>query len=280
MMYNQLCVLHYASGMPASDTHSRLGRARRGVNVPQEYELAELLKDIDKPHSTWNTSKSACLWYGVLCEDGESVSSLFINDLDLTGSLDFTRLPRSLLSCHFSKHKLHGQVALDELPPGLLLLNVGSNKFSGHINLTNLPQTLKILTLADNLFEGKVDLGHLPPSMLRLKLDRNRMSGTVDLSHLPSRIRTVHLQGNSFAGCLALNTLPQSMEVLDCSNNCFSGVASFDHLPRSMKNLSVVDNADLEGEINESILPEKFETLEIHGTKIHPTNKHHTVYPS
>ena len=46
------------------------------ANLPQEYELSELVQDIANPHKSWNTEVTACDWEYVTCDEQGNVSEL------------------------------------------------------------------------------------------------------------------------------------------------------------------------------------------------------------
>ena len=224
------------------DTKSaRLGKAR--APLPQEYILAELVKDVENPHPSWNTTVHACKWKGVTCTEGGDVSQIGFQYV----ALDFTflrgkicwKLPSTLLYFRSLTLELWGESPTEHLPQGFLSMSLYQNKFTGAINLCDLPTTLENLSLHQNKFEGPIDL-----------------------SHLPATLKTLSVGVNSLTGELNFTQLPSSLKDMDFMMNQFHGVVDLDHLPRNLFSLELSRNPNLRGFYRASRMPEKMRTEE------------------
>ena len=267
-----------------------LGKVR-GAQLPQEYELSRFVENITIPFhrhepprrrggkpSSWNTDTPACEWEGIACEHGERVTLMDWSPygrmagqgmlgIPMTGSPAWDYLPRTLENCYLYENRLSGEVKLDSLPSSLRIFQLGGNAFTGGVDLCNLPQNMQELWVQENDLSGEVDLSQFPANFVSLDLSDNEFTGNINLSSLPS-VTWLILSNNQFFGTLDLRHLPASLEVLECENNLFSGKVFFDKLPPQMTRLFFVDNNELEGEINRSILPKLLDDLITQGTKV------------
>ena len=125
-------------------TSSRTGRIR-GVNVPQEYELANFIKDVGNTDPSWNTNTPACEWYHVICDEGNKTSKLEWAGRELEGHICLKFLPHSVLEIRAQYNKLSGELPFKDLPPAITIIDLTKNIFTGSIDLTCLPQTLRLL---------------------------------------------------------------------------------------------------------------------------------------
>ena len=261
----QTSVLSNRDTLTLNGTQSTRKGKIRGANLPQEYELAQAIQDIDShvPQPSWKTITPACLWKGVICDDRETVYKIQWCYFDLSGSMRWNRLPRTLKSLDLSANKLTGTLPCDVLPPQLLNLCLFKNELNGELDFTHLPGTLIEIWLADNKFEGCIDLSSLP-DLRTLRIQRNNLSGEVCLHSLPSTLEDLNLSGNRFTGALDLQHLPPNLKELQCDHNSFSGLVSFDRLPLSLTKLHLQECAELHGEENQNFIDD----FACYGTKI------------
>ena len=246
----------------------RLPSKVRGANLPQEYELERVVRNIENPHRSWNASTSACEWNGVTCDQDMHVEDIHWSFKDLSlfefheCSFGFEFLPQTIRSLDIGRNELSGPVQLDLLPSNLNILKIGHNKFDGGLDLTRLPCTLEHANFNKNRFEGNVDLTLLPPSLR--EFSSNTLSGDIVLDVLPQIMTVLVLHDNKFTGNLDLQHLPVSLEVLSCKNNCFSGLVQFDNLPPRLETLALHGNSELHGIVDYS----SSSLVSIRGTKI------------
>ena len=228
-------------------TSSRTGRIR-GVNVPQEYELANFIKDVGNTDPSWNTNTPACEWYHVICDEGNKVSRLDWGRIYvLRGRICLKYLPHSVLEIHAKHNKLTGELPLKDLPPAITIIDLSYNNFTGSIDLTCLPQTLR-----------------------QLVLRRNKLSGNVDLGRLPLNLEFLAMNDNAFTGTPDLRRLPPNLSYLDLNRNQLAGWVEFDSLPSGLLGLCLLGNKELQGEVKNSVLPQSLNPffVEIQDTKI------------
>ncbi|XP_068658398.1 probable inactive receptor kinase At5g10020 [Aristolochia californica] len=171
-------------------------------------------------------------WYGIGCSKGHLVS-ITLNDLGLTGSVDFSALTnlKTLRNLSISNNNLVGI-----LPPelgsvgSLEFLDLSGNLFHGSIpvGLVNL-ENLVSLNLSSNKLSGPMPA--TLSNLLQLKyfdLHSNDLSGNVGsiLNQLPSLVY-LDLSSNGFYGSLSLgfnnSTLIQSIQYLNVSHNGLVG---------------------------------------------------------
>ena len=190
-----------AADITESHATRRAGRVSK-ANLPQEYELAQLVQNIENPHPSWNTSTPACEWDGVYCDVASEIKSIKWNVYSgksyqqLTGSLSFVYLPKTLRKFDVFLTKLSGEVPLNTLPYRLKSMNLRNNNLSGPLDLTALPPIFKKLVASGNRFTGEICLDKLPLGLKYLFLDCNQLSGKVCLCNLPSTLYLLDLSSN------------------------------------------------------------------------------------
>jgi len=216
-------------------SYSRAAKVRG--NLPQEFELAQLIKDIENPLPSWNTSTPACKWKGVVCTDG----------------------------IHISKIRWSRRTTL---PPHLRTRSLCGNGFSGRLHLQHLPQSLETLDVSVNRAHGSVDLTRLPHGLTLLYLNKNMLSGNVVFDCLPQTMKYLNLGNNQFTGCLDFRHLPLTLAKLYCNDNKFNAIVRFHSLPLSMVFLQLRNNPELQGVLEKSSFPATGTEINISGTKL------------
>ena len=243
----------------ADNTSTRLGKV--GASLPQEYELTELIKDIENPDSTWNINAPACQWNGVKIGErfmrgrpksrtGKSSSSFFIDyhesvdinvkellwsSMRLRGALRWQYLPRTLKYLELGNNQLSGSVSTTDLPPLILNFEVFSNFFTGNPCPTDFPRSVNVIELSGNKFDGYLHLLSLPPALTVLSLRSNYFSGFLNLAELPYSMVRLDLSKNRFVGDVNLENLPSNLSFLDLSDNTnLKGMYRPSALPKQM----------------------------------------------
>ena len=138
----------------------------RGTFLPQEYELAKFISDVENPHASWSTATPVCEWDGVNCNKQDEVIRISWCSQGLRGALHWQHLPRSVRSLNIFNNLLSGTVDFSALPLGLVHLWVDSNAFSGELHFEHLPPNIRVLALSDCDFSGFVDFLCLQHSSL------------------------------------------------------------------------------------------------------------------
>ena len=238
-MYHSFPSYMYIIRMAEDVPSSRPGRIR-GANVPQEYELANFIKDVSNTDPSWNTNTPACEWNHVICDKGDNVSQLRWGKCALNGIIVLKYLPCSVLQILVSNNQLTGELSLSELPPQTMDANFAHNIFTGSIDFTCLPKTLLHLYLTANKLSGIADLSHLPPEFVTLAIGCNAFAGTPDLRCLPPTLYNLMLHKNQFEGWVQLDTLPSGLRGL-----------MLDH------------NENLRGELKKSLMPQTLHILSV-----------------
>ena len=248
----------------------------RGAKIPQEYELAGFVENIENPHLSWNTSIPACQWNGMNCNLDGYVTGIDWSRLGYEGLLRWERLPHTVIKILLYANQLSGILPFNVFPSELSYLNLKSNLFRGQLEFSQLPHRLGEIYLDQNMFEGGVDLCHLPLRLTSLSIysmnSVEKLFGDVELHCLPQTIRFLDLSRNRFSGTLDLQHLPPSLAYFSCEDNCFKGLVQLCNLPPGIRLLILNKNAELYGEVDFNRLPASL-TLSIENTKISVTNQ-------
>ena len=175
-------------------TSARLGKLR--ASLPQEYELAAFIQEIENPHVSWSVHIPACSWMNVKCSDSGYVTDLYWdsrNAYAMRGVLHWKNLPPTLSRLYLMGHQLSGNLHLEHLPHKPLSLKACINQFTGNLSMDTLPELLIELSVSDNQLEGSLDLTHLPTILHILRLNSNRFTGNLVLIDLPSSLSHLFL---------------------------------------------------------------------------------------
>jgi len=226
------------------------------ANLPQEYQLAKLIADLENIDDSWCTETPACEWSDVDCDEDEKISNISWSEYDLVGKIHLEYLPLSLEGFAARANELSGTVPMDQLPPDLDTLILMYNILDGELDMTSLPKNLVGLYLSQNQFTGNVCLTRLPVGMKYIYLNHNHLTGALDLSLLPPKMRTLSLANNSFSGALDLSQLPLTIGGICLQENTFSGHVELTRLPCGLKTLDLSNNTGLYGEVKKSQLPQ------------------------
>ena len=197
MAYLNTCSSHSVRGSDEPQAVRR-GRVERNI-LPQEYELASLIRDVQNPDPSWTTHTKACDWRGITCEEASpanlQVTGVKWRGYGLKGTIHWPSIPITTRSFDLSSsfvtfqfNRLEGEVDLTVLPHELQVLELYYCQFSGTVNLTDLPLELIDLDLRGNKFIGEVDFTRLPPKLKVLRLCYNKFKGEADFRDLPPTI--------------------------------------------------------------------------------------------
>jgi len=207
----------HAADIPAPQIARRAAKVSI-TNLPQEFQLEQVVRDVENPNSSWTTSTPACKWSGVDCNNTDSVMSISWWSRELKGSLNYSHLPETIHIFYANVNQLFGEVSLETFPPKLRTLSLRNNQLSGTLDLTALPPDLKTLVLSGNQFTGEVCLTKLPSQLRYLYLGRNMLSGDLCFRKLPNMV-ILRLEENDFSGKIDLRSIPCSLEELNLANN-------------------------------------------------------------
>eukprot|EP00009_Paramoeba_aestuarina_P011501 CAMPEP_0201542784 /NCGR_PEP_ID=MMETSP0161_2-20130828/72222_1 /ASSEMBLY_ACC=CAM_ASM_000251 /TAXON_ID=180227 /ORGANISM="Neoparamoeba aestuarina, Strain SoJaBio B1-5/56/2" /LENGTH=102 /DNA_ID=CAMNT_0047950463 /DNA_START=716 /DNA_END=1024 /DNA_ORIENTATION=+ len=94
-------------------------------------------------------------WNGVRLNDADEVTCIRWIFLRLKGSLALQWLPSTVTQCaltniDYSSECMTGTLDLTSLPESLIYLKLTGNHFEGEIALTSLPKKMESLDLSDN----------------------------------------------------------------------------------------------------------------------------------
>ena len=131
-----------------------------------------------------NNSSSPCSWFGISCNQADSVTRLNLKNSGLKGTLHefpFSSLP-SLAYVDLSMNELFGTVPFEiSHLSKLKSLNLSSNNFSGDIPpQIGLLTHLKVLHLSENQLNGSIpiEIGNLS-NLADLYLNDNQFSASI-----------------------------------------------------------------------------------------------------
>ena len=196
-----------------------------------------------------------CKWKFTNCDDHQRVIDMFINNENVTGSLDLCYVPprmkRLRISNMCGSSKLTGSVDLKQLPDGMKYLALENSQLTSEIDLAHLPDGMTYLSLSNNQITGEIDLSHLPHKMGCIYLDSNQLTGEIDLAHLPDGMKELSLENNQFSGSLVIKSLPQGMRTIDVRGNHFNAIALVDsrtYVTINLKGSGVTSVVDGNGE--------------------------------
>ena len=202
-----------------------------------------LLAAFSRRKHNWTRNKPLSEWKGVERVDAAgNVTSLDMSNCYMSGTPDFTKLPKMLSKLDLRGNHFSGTPDLTKLPKGLQSLYLNDSEFSGTPDLTELPETLLELHLQKNRFSGTPDITKLPRGLAKLCMNENRFSGMPDLTELPKALSELHLQKNRFCGTPDLTKLPEGLVKVYLNDNEFSGTPDFTELPKTLLQLYLQKN--------------------------------------
>ena len=253
--------------VPSHSTLRAPGRIR-GATLPQEYDLARFVENMEGLHPTWCTNVTACEWAGVTCNDmGEVTAINWTTTYALSGSVLWKYLPLTLMALHLRNSEVTGNVELDCLPKQLKTLALSDNRFFGQVDTQMLPRMLETAYFDHNEFTGHVNLSTLPPNLVELWLESNHFEGEVDLCHLPLTLRVLDFSLNQFSGTLDFRNLPDCLSELYANDNNFELLINVEHWPKDIYYCWLKDNTNLCGCMRLADLPKGI-VLEVENTQI------------
>jgi hypothetical protein len=115
-----------------------------------QVELLIAFRDVGNVPVSWSLATPFVRWDEVTVSAQGSVTRVDIGDQQLTGHVDLTQLPSTLMAVYLTSNQLTGSVDLTALPPSLKALGLGENKLTGPVDLTKLPASLLLLNLKQN----------------------------------------------------------------------------------------------------------------------------------
>ena len=225
-----------------SNSTSRKRGKIRGTILPQTYSLLHAVRHITNPDESWTTQKSACEWFGVICNSSEEVTIVVWSSMGLKGNLTYTHLPPTVGEVNLFENNLCGPLPLEDLYLPLQELALPQNMHSGSLVLNGISLPLRKLSLQENNFSGTLDLTSLPSSLKELRLQCNHFEGGISLEKLPASLVLLSLSQNLLVGQISLSSLPSSLKFLYLQCNRFSKCVGFSHIPHSLRVLNITEN--------------------------------------
>ncbi|KAJ3676820.1 hypothetical protein LUZ60_002544 [Juncus effusus] len=169
------------------------------------------LSDPNNRLNNWNTDKPPCgsktnisNWVGVLCNNEAGVLGLQLENMGLSGKLDFNLLSGIL---------------------SLRVLSFMSNNFDGPMPDVKTIVNLKAIYLSNNKLSGEIpqDAFNNMGLLKKVYLDHNKFTGPIpkSLADLP-KLLELSLENNEFSGEI-LNFKQDDLQVMNLSNNDLKG---------------------------------------------------------
>ena len=211
-------VLHMADSLPP---HSRLGKAR--AKLPEEYQLAQFLRDIDNKHSSWTTDTAVCQWDGVTCTESGRINLIDWGWRKLVGTPHWVHLSSMMPKLHIylNDNQVNGEIDFKFLP--MRFFYARQNRFKGRLKLEDMQEHLKFIYLGHCDLRGPISFHALPPGFECLCAPVNHLSGSLDFGVLPPTMRSLDLSNNNFSGPVDLNKLPYCISLRLDNNADLSG---------------------------------------------------------
>ena len=161
---------------------------------------------------------SVCNWQYVSCDSDLNVRVINWSEVRKSGDFAFHMLPPNLEDLDvqgqsFAFTKLSGTLETSSLPRSLVTMNLSVNSFTGSVDLSTLPSTMVGLQLQHNKFSGELDLKAFPPKMAVADLGYNSFRGSVNLTALPSSLRVLSLHCNAFEGEFNAADVPDELQL-------------------------------------------------------------------
>lgn len=244
--------------------------------------------------ASWKPGTDCCTWAGVICRDGNRVTSL-----SLSGQPDKPNTFLSgIISPSLSKLRFLDGIYLDNLRnisgsfpsfvfklPNLLYIYIENNRLSGQLpqNIGNLTR-LSALSLSGNRFTGPIPSsiseltqltqlnlggnllrGSVPDGMRRLEsltllsLEGNQLTGTIpDFFSSFTDLRSLSLSQNKFSGNIppSISTLAPKLAYLELGHNSLTG-----QIPDFLGNFKALDTLDLSSNRFSGTVPRSFGNL-------------------
>eukprot|EP01012_Entosiphon_sulcatum_P064221 TRINITY_DN93000_c0_g1_i1.p1 TRINITY_DN93000_c0_g1~~TRINITY_DN93000_c0_g1_i1.p1 ORF type:complete len:897 (+),score=91.15 TRINITY_DN93000_c0_g1_i1:51-2741(+) len=193
----------------------------------------------------------------------QTMMQVYLNNNLLDGTLALHNLPGSLHTVILSNNKLTGTVAglQGDLPmgEGLVALDLAGNEICGTLKSTALPRALDALFLSSTNISGNVDFAGLPRLRL-LDLSRTKTQGSLAAELLPRSLMALGLQATQHSGTILWGTLPTGMVTLAVAFNEFSGTVVLAALPQTLSILNLEEN-QFEGSLSLAALPASIKQL-------------------
>ena len=249
--------------VPSHSTSRAPGRIR-GAALPQEYDLARFVENLEGLHPTWRTNVTACEWAGVTCNEMDEVKTIKWGSTsgyfslvhgEIRGSVAWKYLPVTLTSLNIDGDKLRGEVVPKLIPTKLKTLSFSHNQFFGVLEMHFLPSSLEELYADHNELTGNINLTDLPPNLEELWLEENNFEGGVDLCHLPTKLLVLDFSCNHLSGTLDFRSLPDSLAELYAHDNEFESLVNVEYLSSAVRYCWVKNNRSLRGRVREIELP-------------------------
>lgn len=190
----------------------------------------------------WLTEKSECEWYGVFCDNQDSVYKLSLHENGLSGSIpsEVRKLPW-LITLSLYENELSGSIPNEiGLLSRLETLSLGSNKLSGTIpseigQLTS----LKSLDISNNEISGSIpsEIGKLTKSS-ELILTSNKLSGSMpSMIGQLTKLTLLSITFNELSG-----TIPNEIGRLTRLDNLYLGYnALTGSIPKEVEKLTKLE---------------------------------------
>ena len=120
-----------------------------------------------------------------------------------TGTVEFTRLPKSIDTLELEHCSLEGTANLKKLPKKMKKLSIAHNKLSGLVRFREYYygdelRKMHTLNISDNAFSGGLFLEKLPRNLRHFNASSNNLSGCVDFSKMTkSYIKVLDISNNA-----------------------------------------------------------------------------------
>ena len=171
----------------------------------------------------WLSDVSIANWYGVHTDQEGHVTSLFLENNGLEGTIPDLSALTSLVSLDLGINRLSGPVPELSHHPGLTTLSLRKNRFSGGVPELKTLVNLGGLHLDGNRLTGPIpDLSGLT-GLVALNLRENQLTGRIPELRALTELRTLDLGSNRLTGPVPELCSLSSLTQVDLGDNRLTG---------------------------------------------------------
>ena len=178
-----------------------------GSYTDETADLLNIFSSVDglSALGDWDSTCDACDWSGIGCDGSGYITSIILNNANLTGELDTSIYwPSYLQYLWLDRNQFSGLFDLTKLPNATLYdLRIDYNNFTGEFNWAG-KTALSVMEIYHNNFNQPLNWNDVPSSLYNVYMSDNHFSGTIDFSALPNGFTVLDLSNNDFTGSVDL----------------------------------------------------------------------------
>lgn len=145
----------------------------------------------------------------------------------IRGSLDVSLFPDTIQSINIIGSELTGEIDFLRLPRDLNMLSLQTSNLKADFSLMQKdywPKHLEHMFCSENqLFYGRLDCSKLPRSLINIRLSRMQQLNEIVFHDLPPHLEQINLNKNNLHGLDLSEALPVSMKVITLQSTKING---------------------------------------------------------